>query len=307
MKLSKTLAKRTLAVSASLALALTGSFAMTGSASADGTSQTMTFESDDTLGLATAGGSFGGSTTAIATFGPTGDALAITKAGETYSGANLILDTDGLQLASNANTVMTVDYYSAASEASPVMFKLQTEGGWPGGKVCFKAVEAAAGWNALTIDWATAHCVDASAATLGDGNQWNPGNWITTGYDGTANYKLLAVFPDFGADDPTYTGAAQVAYAGEVYYIDNVVIGTAATLTPSVKVTGPSKKVLRVDWSDALGQKVKVVVKGVRTWTSSSRVSSNASGSVKLTVPSGTYKVTVTVGSKTVVKTQVVK
>ena len=55
------------------------------------------------------------------------------------------------------------------------------------------------------------------------------------------------------------------------------------------------------------GQKVKVVVKGARTWTSSGRVSSNAAGSVKLTVPSGTYKVTVTIGAKTVVKTQVVK
>lgn len=302
MKLSKTFAKRALAVSAGLALALTGSVAVSGSANADGTSHTLDFETGDTIGLAAA--AFEGGLASVTTFGPTGDALKFTKAasGQAWSGANLILDTDGLQLASNANTVVTLDYYSPLAEASPVLLKVQTDSGWPGGRFCVKAVEAAPGWSNLSVDFADAVCKDTRIDSW-----WDSGQWINTGYDGSANYKLLAIFPDFGADDATYTGAAAATPADQEFYIDNVVVGTAATLDPTVKVTGPSKKVVRVDWSDAKGQKVKVVVKGARTWTSSSRVSSNAAGSVKLTVPSGTYKVTVTIGAKTVVKTQVVK
>ena len=55
MKLSQTLAKKTLAVSASLALALGGALAFTGSAQAvDATGTTLTFEADDAIGAAAA-------------------------------------------------------------------------------------------------------------------------------------------------------------------------------------------------------------------------------------------------------------
>jgi hypothetical protein len=299
---SKSLAKKTLAVSASLALAFGGAFALSGSASAAGTSHTLDFETGDTIGLAAAG--FEGMTAAVSTFGPTGDALSLLKGagGQPYSGANLILDTDGLQLASNANTVVTLDFYSDLVATIPVMLKIQTDAGWPGGRTCMKAVEAAPGWHTLSFDFATATCKDTRVEP-----NWDASKWINTGYDATANYKLMAIFPDFAADDPSYTGAPAVTPADQEFFIDNVVVGTSATLAATAKVTGPSKKVIAVGWANAKGQKVKVVVKGVRTWNSSSRVGSNAPGSVKLTVPTGTYKVIVTIGSTTVVKTQVVK
>jgi hypothetical protein len=298
---SKTLAKKTLAVSASLALAFGGALALSGSANAAGSSHTLDFEAVETIDVAPAG--FEGGITSVAAYGPTGDALKFIKtaAGQDYSGANLILDTDGLQFASNANPVITLDYYSPLVVGSPVMLKIQTDAGWPGGRTCMKAVEAAPGWSNLSFDFATATCKD----TRVDPN-WDASKWINTGYDASATYRLLAIFPDFAADDPSYTGAAAVTKADQEFYIDNVVVSTAAALQATAKVPGPSNNVVRVAWANALGHKVKVVVKGARTWTSSGRAGSGA-GSVNLHVPAGTYKVTVTIGSTTVVKTQVVK
>ncbi len=280
MKLSQTLAKKTLAVSASLALAFGGALAFTGSASAAGSAVALSFGSGDTYGTSADVAAFEGGTGSIDTapaavggIGGDGQAFKFVKTGQAWSGANILLP-------SMVDTVLgnkiTVDYYNGGTSAEPVMMKVQ-EGTWPneGGK-SHKTLEAAPGWNRLTFDMSTG-----------------------TGYSAAHVYKVAAIFPNFGADDTGYTGAAAAA-GGSTYYVDNV------RFNGGIKVTGPSKKVLRVSIENPLGQRAKVKIAGVRTWTSSAALGAGPA-TLNFTVPSGTYKVTVTVGSETVVKTQVVK
>jgi hypothetical protein len=277
---SKTLAKKTLAVSASLALAFGGAFALSGSASAAGSAIALSFGEGDTVGTNGAVTAFEGGTSSIDDapaaangIGGDGKAFKFVKTGQPWSGANLILpEIVDTSLASK----VTVDYYNGGSTAEPVMLKFQ-EDVWPNGGVqpC-KSLEAAPGWNRLTFDMTT-------------GTNW----------DGSKTYKVAAIFPNFGADDAGYTGAA-VGAGNSTYFVDNV------RFNGGVSVTGPSKHVLQVAVSNPLGQRVSIRVPGVRTWKSSGVGGSSASV-FKLNVPSGTYKVTVTVGSQTVVKTQVVK
>ena len=280
MKLSQTLAKKTLAVSASLALAFGGAMAFAGPASAAGSAVALTFGSGDTYGTSADVAAFEGGTgsidaapAAVGGIGGDGQAFKFVKVGQPWSGANLLLPS---MVDVALGNKVTVDYYNGGTTAEPVMLKLQ-EGTWPneGGKT-HKALEAAPGWNRLTFNMATG-----------------------TGYSAAHVYKVAAIFPNFSADDAAYTGAATAA-GGSSYYIDNV------RFNGGIKVTGPSKKVLRVTIDNPLGQRVKIKVAGVRTYTSSS-VSGASARTINLTVPSGTYKVTVTVGSETVVKTQVVK
>jgi hypothetical protein len=87
--------------------------------------------------------------------------------------------------------------------------------------------------------------------------------------------------------------------------IDNVSFNSAPA-GPSAKITGPSKNVLRVEVANAAGRQVTVKIPGVRTWISSGLFGAGAK-TLNFNVPSGSYKVAVTVGHKTVVKTQVVK
>jgi hypothetical protein len=280
MKLSQTLAKRTLAVSASLALAFGGALAISGSASASGSAVALTFGAGDTYGTSADVAAFEGGVGSIDTapaavggIGGDGQAFKFVKVGQPWSGANILLP-------SIVNTVLankiTLDYYNGGTAAEPVMLKVQ-EGTWPNeGGSSKKALEAAPGWNRLTFDMSTG-----------------------TGYNAAHVYKVAAIFPNFSADDAGYTGAV-VGTGGSTYYIDNV------RFNGGIKVTGPSKKVLRISVDNPLGQRVKVKVAGVRTWASSSALGAGAA-TLNLTVPSGTYKVTVTVGSETVVKTQVVK
>ncbi len=280
MKLSQTLAKKTIAVSASLALAFGGALAFAGSASAAGTAVALTFGSGDTAGTNAAVAAFEGGTSsidaapaAVGGIGGDGQALKFVKTGAPWSGANIMLPAVVDTVLGNK---ITVDYYNGGTSAEPVMMKVQ-EGLWPaeGGK-SHKALEAAPGWNRLTFDMSTG-----------------------SGYSASHVYKVAAIFPNFSADDAGYAGAA-VAAAGSTYYIDNV------RFNGGIKVTGPSKKVLRVTIDNPLGQRAKVKIAGVRTWTSSTVLGATPR-TINFNVPSGTYKVTVTVGSETVVKTQVVK
>lgn len=280
MKLSQTLAKKTLAVSTSLALAFGGALAFTGSASAAGTAVALTFGAGDTYGTSADVAAFEGGTgsidaapAAVGGIGGDGQAFKFVKTGQAWSGANILLPS--IVDVALGNKV-TVDYYNGGTTAEPVMIKLQ-EGTWPteGGKT-HKTLEAAPGWNRLTFNMATG-----------------------TGYSAAHVYKVAAIFPNFGADDTAYAGAAPGA-GGSTYYVDNV------RFNGGIKVTGPSKKVVRVTIDNPLGQRAKVKIAGVRTWTSS-RVLGAGPATLNFAVPSGTYKVTVTVGSETVVKTQVVK
>jgi len=277
---SKTLAKKTLAVSASLALAFGGALALSGSASAAGSAIAMSFGAGDAVGTNAAVTAFEGGTSSIddspaASNGVGGDgkAFKFVKTGAPWSGANLILP--GF-LDTSLGSKVTVDYFNGGAAAEPVMLKFQ-EGEWPnmGVQPC-KSLEAAPGWNRLTFDMTTAN------------------NW-----DGSKTYKVAAIFPNFGADDAGYTGAGAGA-GGSTYYVDNV------RFNGGVSVTSPSKKVLAISVANPLGQRISVRVPGVRTWNSSGVGGSSASV-VKLAVPSGSYKVTVTVGSETVVRTLTVK
>jgi hypothetical protein len=280
MKLSQTLAKKSIAVSASLALAFGGALAFAGSASAAGTAVALTFGAGDTYGTSADVQAFEGGTgsidaapAAVGGIGGDGQAFKFVKTGQPWSGANILVPTIVDTVIGNK---ITLDYYNGGTTAEPVMIKVQ-EGTWPneGGKN-HKALEAAPGWNRLTFDMSTG-----------------------TGYNAAHVYKVAAIFPNFSADDTAYAGAATAA-AGSTYYVDNV------RFNGGIKVTGPSKKVLRVTIDNPLGQRAKIKIAGVRTWTSSTVLGAGPR-TINFNVPSGTYKVTVTVGSQTVVKTQVVK
>ncbi len=294
---SKTLAKKTLAVSASLALAFGGALALSGSAQAvDATGTVLTFEADDTLGAAAAAFEGGASAIVDGSGGHAGKVLQFTKlaSGQQWSGANLVLVDNNLRVTTGDLPVVTMDVWSGASVATPVMFKLQSAGGWPGSHTCAKAVEAQPGWNSLTFDMSTAKCTDTD------------NGWANESYQTGVSYIVAAVFPDFSDDDSTYTGAPNQAKADQVYLIDNISFNGAVAAAPTAKISGPSKKVLRVVLDHAAGQHATVKIKGVRTWTSSGTFTDGVK-TLNFSVPSGTYKVTVTVGSTTVTKTQVVK
>ncbi len=277
---SKTLAKKTLAVSASLALAFGGALALSGSASASGSAVALTFGAGDNYGTSADVAAFEGGTGSIDTapaavngIGGDGQAFKFVKTGQPWSGANIMLPSIVDTVLSNK---ITVDFYNGGNTAEPVMMKVQ-EGTWPNeGGSSKKAVEAAPGWNRLTFDMSTG-----------------------TGYNASHVYKVAAIFPNFSADDAGYTGHA-TGDQGSTYYVDNV------RFNGGVAISGPSKKVLRVSVENPLGQRATVKIAGVRTWKSSGVFGADAS-TLNFTVPSGTYKVTVTVGSTTVIKTQVVK
>ena len=277
---SKTLAKKTLAVSASLALAFGGALALSGSASAAGSAVALSFGAGDTYGTSAdvaafegAGGAIDDSPAASHGIGGDGKAFKLTKTGNPWSGANLLLPS---MIDTVLGNKITVDYFNGGSTAEPVMMKVQ-EGTWPNeGGSSKKALEAAPGWNRLSFDMSTG-----------------------SGYSDAHVYKVAAIFPNWSADDAGYTGHA-TGDAGSAYFIDNV------RFNGGVSVTSPSKKVLAISVSNPLGQRISVRVPGVRTWNSSGVGGSSASV-VKLAVPSGSYKVTVTVGSQTVVRTLTVK
>jgi hypothetical protein len=240
----------------------------------------LTFGAGDTYGTSADVAAFEGGTGSIddapaaaGKIGGDGKAFKFVKTGQAWSGANILLPSIVDTVLANK---ITVDYFNGGTTAEPVMLKVQ-EGTWPNeGGSSKKAVEAAPGWNRLTFDMSTG-----------------------TGYDAAHVYKVAAIFPNFGADDAAYTGHAP-GDLGATYYIDNV------RFNGGVAVTGPRKHVLNVYIANPLGQRVSVRIPGVRTWTSST-VGSTGVVNKAFTVPSGTYKVTVTVGSQAFVKTQVVK
>jgi len=234
MQSSQTGAKKALTFVASIALALGSTVGMaTVAQAADAGKVYLNFEAADNLGATAAGGAFeGGSATIVdAPAGGSGKALEFTKNGQPWAGINMLLAGATAYRYTNAdNKVITADVYS--SVVSPIMFKLQVGGG----AFAAKAAELAVGWNHLSLDMSTG-----------------------AGWDAAKEYTVLAVFPDFAADDSTYKGAAAVAPAGQVYDIDNISIngGTVDNLNgagnsaPGV-VTAPST-LMTFESSDALG------------------------------------------------------
>ena len=188
-------------------LLATGSLVVTGitpAQAADATPLFINFESDDPLkALAiSAQGPFGGTSTEVkASTNLLGDALFVTKAGEPWAGVNILLTpSTPYKYTGEGKQIITLDYFSPDSVASPVMLKLE------GSSAALKAVEAQPGAQTLTFD-------------MSSGTGWSP----------TATYTKLIIFPNFGQDDGTYSGAPRVENTNQVYEIDNISIngGTA--------------------------------------------------------------------------------
>ena len=194
-------------------------FGITPAQAADTHPVFLSFEAGDNGGLVAASnaGPFGGAATEIASSDHlTGKALKFTKGNEVWSGVNLLLrDTSAYKYADADHKVITMDYWSNDSAASPVMMKLTATDD----SAAMKAVEAQPGLNQLSFDMSTG-----------------------TGWDASKTYNLVTVFPNFGADDSTYSGAAAVANSSQVYEIDNVSFngGTSADVlsAPPAKTAG---------------------------------------------------------------------
>ena len=167
---------------------------------ADATPVFLSFEADD-IGKATAigpDGVFSGTSAAVsASTNLTGDSLKITKAGDPWSGVNIFLPaTPGYRYTNAANPVITMDYWSNDTGASCVMMKLTRSSDQA---FTAKALATAPGLNTLSFDMTTGR-----------------------GWDADKEFNLVTLFPNFCADDNTYTGAGAIANTGQVYEIDNV-------------------------------------------------------------------------------------
>ena len=232
-----TLRRKALAGSTAVlaAFALFGSGVAPASAS-DAHPVYLNFETADNIGAAAAAQAFEGAAAEIAdSSNLSGKALKFTKSGQPWGGINLLLSPiTAFHYADATLHTITMDYWSNDSVASPVMLALETSvPSWQGGPKTMKTVEAQPGLNHLTFDMSTG-----------------------TAWDDTKEWVTIALFPNFGADDTTYTGAAAVAVSGQVYEIDNVSIngGTVANVggadTPTVSATA---KVLTFEAGDTAG------------------------------------------------------
>ncbi len=219
-------------------LLATGSLLATGISPAhalDATPLYINFESNDPLAAyaASAQGPFGGAGAEVkaGTNLTTGDSLHFTKnaapGGQVWAGVNILgADSTPYGYTAADKKVVTFDYWSPDSVASPVMLKLEAPG------ATLKAVQAEPGFNTITVDF-------TGVASWGGG------------------YTKLIIFPNFGSDDATYTGAPAVENTGQVYEIDNISIngGTAADIYVPVAapVRAATSTLLTFETGDALG------------------------------------------------------
>jgi hypothetical protein len=160
----------------------------------------LTFEESDALGLLAAGdanpqGVFGGGSAATAVApqnSDRGSALAITKAGEAWTGVNILVDQTGTVRYTNAdNSTVSFNFYSPKAN-SPVAVQLFH------GDANVELIQyAPQGWSKLTFDFATV------------------GAWSSN----TA-YDKVVIFPDF---------QVPVSTPSDVYYIDDVALNGAVT------------------------------------------------------------------------------
>jgi hypothetical protein len=214
----------------------TGSLLATGIApahAADATPLFISFESNDPLKAlaASAQGPFGGAGAEVKAGVnlADGDALFFTKNGEPWAGVNVLLTPSTPYIyTSEANKIISFDYWSPDSVPSPVMLKLEGAG------AALKSVEAQPGLNSFSVDMSTG-----------------------TGWNAAGNYTKFIIFPNFGADDPTYTGAPKVANTGQVYEIDNISINGGTPADVYVPVVAPTRQatstLMTFETGDAIG------------------------------------------------------
>jgi hypothetical protein len=198
------------------------------------TSTLLTFETSDTLGANAVGessptkpdGTFSGAVTVIADApagGNGGKVLEITKAGDAWSGVNLVTAPDGVKF----GPIVTMNYYSPETVNTPVQLQLLVGTSQP----VSQAVEAAPGWQTLTFDF-------------------------TATFNASKEYTKAVIFPNFrnAGDVPGYTGAPAAPVAGKKFAIDNV--GFNGATTPAIPVpSGAASTLLTFETSDTLGAK----------------------------------------------------
>lgn len=127
--------------------------------------------------------------------GHTGQGAKFTKSkdGKQYSGFKVIYGADAYRYTTEANPVISFDYY--ASVASPVQVKLEATNG----SSIALTKSASTGWNSLSFDMST-----------------------KSGWSGNVSWNLVAIFPDF-TDDYNFASGI-VAANNQVFYIDNISI-----------------------------------------------------------------------------------
>ena len=197
----------------------------------------MNFEAADllkTVSSTPSTGPYGGATTEIkASTNLSGNSLHFTKStGSTvWAGVNLLLgNSTPFRYTDASKPIITLDYWSNDTAPSPVMMKVEGAG------AALKTLTAQPGLNKLSFDMST-------------GTGWNP----------DAVYKIIAFFPNFGADDRTYTGPGPVANTGQIYEIDNVSIngGTPSDLyVPAAAGRDVPATLVTFEANDTLGAKV---------------------------------------------------
>ena len=201
-------------------------------ATREATSTLMTFETGEAYGAAAVGAGFNGAVTLIKDApagGNGGKALEIEKAGDPWSGVNLITAGAALKFLDAANKTVTMNYYSPETVNTPVQFQLVAS---DASKIN-QAVEAVPGWQKLTFDF-------------------------TASYDAAKTYTAGVIFPNFvnAGDVPGYTGAAAVSpLTGKKYFIDNV--GFNGATTPGIPLPRTATPtLLTFETGDTLGAKV---------------------------------------------------
>ena len=206
----------------------------------------LTFEADDELGALTAAeaneghpeGVFGGGAGMIVDSPKDsnhGNALAITKSGEQWTGVNAIVDLSGaIRYTDDVNTKVSFNFYSPKAN-SPTALQL-----FQGGAMVELIQYAPSGWSTMNFDFAT-----------------------VPGWSANNAYDKLVIFPDF---------QVPVSNPADVYYIDDVAVNgaTTASITPTsvkpraTKAASVSAKKLKVGSAISAGR---------GTWTGSGSIS----------------------------------
>lgn len=197
-----------------------------------------------------------------------GTALKVTSGSECWGGTTIADQATSVTLLSAGKTTVTANVHVPA----------------PGARVRLKLENSLD--NTILVE------TDAIAYTAG----WNRLSWNLSGFDASKVYNRVSVFPGFHCGFE-----ANQRVTGD-YYFDDLAFNGAKTpkLSPSVKITSPSKKVIAVSVTNAKGKNVVISVIGVRKAT---YVVNSAAKTYKINVPAtGSYRVVVTAGDTEVAK-----
>ncbi len=204
----------------------------------------LTFESGDLASLDVANpasnehplGVFGGNANVAAIAdgpvrGNMSKVLAITKAGETWTGFNAVKDASGdVRFTTAEHPVVSFNYY--APHAGPVAVELS-----PG--PVHAQVQAVAGWQTISIDFSNASLITSGA------------------WSSATDYTAVSIFPDF---------LVAVSNPADVYYFDNIAVNGATT--PAVQPVVLTKPVNTKSASLSGTAKVgKTLTAAKGTWT----------------------------------------